>query len=150
MVMDTFASSIRQRPEAVLERHQHGGVLGDGGFAEHAGDEMGLRRDLERVAQSGNLVRYEVLDHLARALDRVLALHHEIEIEVVDERDQHAGQAFMRAEHFLQPRHVALAGGRSLEIGELDQRGNSLLETVELGPLGKLGELLLCAAARRP
>src|SRR5262249_40621127 len=116
---------------------------------DQTGDEMSLGCDLERIAQSGNLIDNEILDDLARPLYRIFALHHEIEIEIVDERDQNTGQAFMDAKYTLQARHLAFAASPILEIGKLDQRGGPVPQTVELGLLGKFGELLLRAACCR-
>ena len=106
--------------EAVLHRHQRGGVLGDHRFAEQAGDEVGLRRDFERAAQAGDLHRHEVLHQLAGALHGVLALHHDVEVEVVDQADQQVGELLVRAEHVVQPLLVVAAVAR-LEVRELGE-----------------------------
>ena len=99
IVLDALTS----RSAAALKRSCIGtsevGVLGDRGLADQAGDEMGLRRDLQRVAQAGDLHRDQVLDHLAGALHRVLALHHDVEVEVVDQADQQVGELLVGAEH---------------------------------------------------
>src|SRR5262249_30727624 len=62
---------------------------------------------------------------------------------------QNTGQAFMDAKYTLQARHLAFAASPILEIGKLDQRGGPVPKTVELGLLGKFGELLLRAACCR-
>ena len=95
--------------EAVLHRHQRGGVLGDDGFAQQAGHQMGLRGDFERAAQPRDLHRHEVLDQLAGALHRFFALHHDVEVEVVDQSDQQIVELLMRAEHVGQALHLVLA-----------------------------------------
>lgn len=136
---------IRRGLEFFLERNQHGGILGHRRFVEHAGDKMGLGRNVERIAQRGNLIRHQILDHLARLLDRIIALGHQVEIEIVDERDQYAGQAFMHTEHILQACHIFVAGGSGLEIGQLHDLGDALPQIVEFLILGELGEPALHA-----
>ncbi len=75
----------RRAVEAVLHGREHADFARDRAFAEQAGDEVRLRRDLERVAQARDLLVDQFLHHLARTLHRVLALHHQIEVEVVDQ-----------------------------------------------------------------
>ena len=41
---------------------------------------MRLGRNFERTAQSGDLHCHEILHQLAAAFDRVLALHHDVEV----------------------------------------------------------------------
>ena len=138
---------VGRRLEAVLHRHQRVRVLGDRGFADQAGDEMRLRRDLQRVAQAGDLHRDEVLHQLAGALHRVLALHHDVEVEVVDQRDQQVGELLVRAEHLGQAFRLVLARAR-LEIRELDQVAHLLLQRLELAAGRNLAELLFGAPRR--
>ena len=109
---------------------------------------MGLRGDFERAAQAGDLHRHEVLDQLAGALHGVLALHHDVEVEIVDQADQQVGELLVRAEHVVQARVLVAGGGMRLEVGELDQRAHALLQRLELGAGRQLGELLLGAPRR--
>jgi len=143
-----FAEALMRiggRLEAVLQRHQRCGVLRDRRFADQAGEQVALRRDLQRIAQSRDLVRHQILDQLARALHRLFALHHDVEVEVVDQADQQVGELFMRAEHLGEALHLALAAAR-LEIGQLRKLPYPLLQRLELGAGRKLRELLLGAA----
>ena len=79
-----------------------GRVLGDRAFADQARDQMGLDLQFQRIAKIDELVVDQLPDQRAGALDRLLAFHHRIEIEIVDQGDQDLGQAFMGAKHVLQ------------------------------------------------
>ena len=111
-LVSVFAA-LASRSVAALKRScigtSDGRVLRDGGFAQQAGDEMGLRGDFERVAQAGDLHRDQVLHQLAHPLHGVFALHHDVEVEVVDQADQQIVEFLMRAENVGETRHLVLA-----------------------------------------
>ena len=134
--------------EAVLQRHQGDRILRDGGFAQEARDQMGLRGDFERAAQACDLHRDEVLHQLAHPLHGVFALHHDVEIEVVDQPDQQIVEFLMCTENEGETRHLVLAVTR-LEVHEVDEIAHAGLERLELLAGRHLGELPLGAARGR-
>ena len=107
---------------------------------------MGLRGDFERVAQARDLHRDEVLHHLAGALDGVLALHHDVEIQVVDQADQQVGQRLVRAEHRREPRHAVGFVPRVLKLASLTRPRTRSFSGSNLAPAGSLAS---CFSARR-
>ena len=55
------------------------------------------------MAQFRNLVVDELLDDLARTLDRLIALQHEIEVEIVDQREEQPRLRLVSPEYLRQP-----------------------------------------------
>ena len=92
---------------------------------------MRLCRDLERMAQAGDLHRDEIFHHFAGAFHSVFALHHHVEVEIVDQADQQIGQLLVRAEYLGEALHFTLAFAR-LEIGELGEAKHFFFQRLEL------------------
>ena len=88
---------------------------------------MGLRGDFERAAQACDLHRDEVLHQLAHPLHGVFALHHDVEVEVVDQSDQQIVEFLMCTENEGETRHLVLAVTR-LEVHEVDEIAHAGLE----------------------
>ena len=109
---------------------------------------MGLRGDFERAAQACDLHRDEVLHQLAHPLHGVFALHHDVEVEVVDQPDQQIVEFLMCTENEGETRHLVLAVTR-LEVHEVDEIAHAGLERLEFLAGRHLGELPLGAARGR-